>query len=118
MSWGDIGQLLSGIATLIIALCAGIIATVISFQQTRKQWVDDFRSFYAEFWNDKEVSEVRRWVASKQIYDQILRPALVQRNKQTENELDEEACIKLDKLDKFLSVLIRLQAAEKMPMPI
>ena len=49
MTWGEIGQLMSGTGVLITSLCAGVTVTLVSLHQKRKQWVDDFRALYAEF---------------------------------------------------------------------
>jgi hypothetical protein len=46
---------MSGTGVLITSLCAGVTVTIISLYQKRKQWVDDFRALYAEFWNDKDT---------------------------------------------------------------
>jgi hypothetical protein len=59
MTWGEIGQLMSGTGVLMTSLCAGVTVTLVSLHQKRKQWVDDFRALYAEFWNDKDISQVR-----------------------------------------------------------
>src|SRR5215211_1249798 len=37
MTWGEIGQLMSGTGVLITALCAGVTVTIISLYQKRKQ---------------------------------------------------------------------------------
>ena len=58
MTWGEIGQLMSGTGVLITSVCAGVTVTIISLYQKRKQWVDDFRALYAEFWNDKDISQL------------------------------------------------------------
>jgi hypothetical protein len=110
----ELGELLSGIGTIVIA----VIASIISLQQYRKQWFDDFRTVYAEFWNDKEATEVRRWISSRKQYDDVLKPVLVRRNQQKENNLEQEDNVILDKLDKFLSIMVRLQVAEKIGMPV
>jgi len=56
MTVGEVGQLMSGIALITTALCAGVTLTIISLQQRHKQWIDDFRALYAEFWNDEDIS--------------------------------------------------------------
>jgi hypothetical protein len=60
MTWGEIGQLMSGAGMLMTSLCAGMTVTIISLYQKRKQWVDDFRALYAEFWSDKDISQACR----------------------------------------------------------
>ena len=37
MTWGEIGQLMSGTGVLITSLCAGVTVTIISLHQKRKQ---------------------------------------------------------------------------------
>jgi hypothetical protein len=68
MTWGEIGQLMSGTGVLITSLCAGVTVTIISLHQKRKQWVDDFRALYAEFIG-KYLSSLRKLdhiIASKE----------------------------------------------------
>ena len=76
MTWGEIGQLMSGTGVLITSLCAGMTVTIISLHQKRKQWVDDFRALYAEFWNDKDIGQVRRWIVSNKLYHEVLQPEM------------------------------------------
>ena len=68
--------------------------TIISLYQKRKQWVDDFRALYAEFWNDKDISQVRRWIVSNKLYDEELKPVLAQRIEKGYNDLDEDGSAK------------------------
>jgi hypothetical protein len=113
MTWGEIGQLMSGAGVLITSLCAAVTVTIISLYQKRKQWVDDFRALYAEFWNDKDISQVRRWIVSNKLYDEILKPLLTQRIEKGYNDLDEDGSIKIDMIDKFMSLIIRLETLEE-----
>lgn len=57
MSWGEFGQLMAGIGILLTALTAVTTLILISLQQKRKQWADDFRAIYAEFWNDRDIGQ-------------------------------------------------------------
>jgi hypothetical protein len=116
METGPLGQLLSGIGLVITAFCASITLTVITLQQRRKQWIDDFRALYAEFWRDPDVSTVRRWIVSNKEYEG-LRDILVRRNTTTENNLDAKDNAELDKVDKFCSIMIRVGTFEKRRMP-
>ena len=113
MTWGEIGQLMSGTGVLITSLCAGVTVTIISLHQKRKQWVDDFRALYAEFWNDKDISQVRRWIVSNTLYQEVLQPILTQRIQKGYNDLDEDGSIKIDMIDKFMSLIIRLETLEE-----
>jgi hypothetical protein len=83
--------------------------------QKRKQWIDDFRTLYAEFWKDADVSRVRRWIISNKLYDQVLKPVLIKRN-QNSSDLNEDEGMVLDDVDKFIAVIIRLEALEETRM--
>jgi hypothetical protein len=113
MTWGEIGQLMSGAGVLITSLCAGVTVTLVSLHQKRKQWVDDFRALYAEFWNDKDISQVRRWIVSNKLYTEVLKPILAQRIEKGYNDLDEDGSMKIDMIDKFMSLIIRLETLEE-----
>ena len=113
MTWGEIGQLMSGAGVLITSLCAGVTVTLISLYQKRKQWVDDFRALYTEFWNDKDISQVRRWIVSNELYNEVLKPVLKQRIERGYNDLDEDGSMKIDMIDKFMSLIIRLETLEE-----
>jgi hypothetical protein len=112
MTWGEMGQLMSGAGILISSLCAGVTVTIISLYQKRKQWVDDFRALYAEFWNDKDISQVRRWIVSNKLYNEELNPVLAQRIEKGYNDLDEDGSTKIDMIDKFMSLINRLETLE------
>jgi hypothetical protein len=113
MTWGEIGQLMSGTGVLVTSLCAGVTVTIISLHQKRKQWVDDFRALYAEFWNDKNISQVRRWIVSNTLYNEALKPILTQRIEKGYNDLDEDGSLKIDMIDKFMSLILRLETLEE-----
>jgi hypothetical protein len=113
MTWGEIGQLMSGTGVLMTSLCAGVTVTLVSLHQKRKQWVDDFRALYAEFWNDKDISQVRRWIVSNKLYNEALKPVLTQRIEKGYNDLDEDGSMKIDMIDKFMALIIRLETLEE-----
>jgi hypothetical protein len=113
MTWGEIGQLMSGAGVLMTSLCAGVTVTLISLYQKRRQWVDDFRTLYAEFWNDKDISQVRRWIVSNKLYNEVLQPILTQRIEKGYNDLDEDGSMKIDMIDKFMSLIIQLETLEE-----
>ena len=113
MTWGEMGQLMSGAGVLITSLCAGVTVILVSLHRKRKQWVDDFRALYAEFWNDKDISQVRRWIVSNTLYNDVLKPVLTQRIEKGYNDLDEDGSMKIDMIDKFMSLIIRLETLEE-----
>jgi hypothetical protein len=104
---------MSGAGVLMTSLCAGVTVTLISLYQKRRQWVDDFRTLYAEFWNDKDIGQVRRWIVSNQLYDDVLKPVLTQRVEKGYNDLDEDGSMKIDMIDKFMSLMIQLETLEE-----
>jgi hypothetical protein len=112
MTWGEIGQLMSGAGVLVTSLCAGVTVTLISLYQKCRQWVDDFRTLYAEFWNDQDIGQVRRWIVSNKLYHDVLQPVLTQRIEQGYNDLDEDGSMKIDMIDKFMSLIIQLETLE------
>ena len=87
--------------------------TIISLYQKCKQWVDDFRTLYAEFWNDKDIGQVRRWIVSNKLYNKEVKPVLAQRIEKGYNDLDEDGSMKIDMIDKFMSLIIRLETLEE-----
>jgi hypothetical protein len=113
MTWGEIGQLMSGTGVLFTSLCAGVTVTLVSLHQKRKQWVDDCRALYAEFWNDKDISQVRRWIVSNKLYNEALKPVLTQRIEKGYNDLDEDGSTKIDMIDKFMALIIQLETLEE-----
>jgi hypothetical protein len=115
MTWGEIGQLMSGAGVLMTSLCAGVTVTLISLYQKRKQLVGDFSTLYAEFWNDKDSSQVRRWIVSNKLYNEVLKPVLTQRVEKGYNDLDEDGSMKIDMIDKFMSLIIRLETLADSP---
>ena len=73
--------------------------------------VASFRTLYDEFWKTKEISSVRRWVVSGHEYEKELKPVLIKRKASGAlNELEGVDNEKLDKLDQFLSVLVRIKS--------
>ena len=110
MTWGEIGQLMSGAGVLMTSLCAGVTVTLVSLYQKRRQWVDDFRTLYAEFWNDKDISQVRRWIVSNKLYDEALKPVLTQRIEKGYNDLDDEGSTKIDSRWREIRNCLNLQA--------
>jgi hypothetical protein len=74
--------------------------------------VTSFRALYQEFWGEPIVSEVRRWIISEEEYKPI-KCVLIERNNDPSkngNKLRPEANLKLDKLDRFLSTLVRIRS--------
>jgi hypothetical protein len=68
---------------------------------------------YAEFWNDKDISQVRRWIVSNKLYHDVLQPVLTQRIEKGYNDLDEDGSLKIDMIDKFMSLIVQLETLEE-----
>jgi len=109
VSWGEVGQLVGGIALLTTAFVAAATFILVTLWQANRQWAEDFRALIADFWKDEDASLVRMWVISDQLYSKELKSVLIRRNAQKENALDHNDSAKLDKIDKFLSTLVRFQ---------
>jgi hypothetical protein len=50
---------------------------------------------------------------SNKLYDEVLKPILAQRIEEGYNDLDEDGSIKIDMIDKFMSLIIRLETLEE-----
>jgi len=61
----------------------------------------------------KTSVQVRRWISSNKLYSEVLEPVLMQWNEKVQNDLDEDGSLKLDKVDKFISLFVRLEALEE-----
>ncbi len=106
METGPLGQLLSGIGLILTASCAGATLFWIGRQQRRKLWIDDFRALYAEFWSNKDVSMVRRWIISNKEYEDLRRILILRNVDPKNNNLSPDDNAKLDKVDKFCSIAL------------
>jgi hypothetical protein len=101
------GQALGGLS---LAVAAGMAVATLLLVHTRtgdREWVEGFRDMYAEFWKDDDIAEVRRWIVSEVEYPEI-HAILSKRLKSNQNWLDESANKKLEKIDKFCSLLTRM----------
>jgi hypothetical protein len=50
---------------------------------------------------------------SNTLYNEVLKPVLAQRIEKGYNDLDEDGSIKIDMIDKFMSLIIRLETLEE-----
>ena len=50
---------------------------------------------------------------SNTLYDEVLKPILAQRIGKGYNDLDEDGSMKIDMIDKFMSLIIRLETLEE-----
>jgi hypothetical protein len=68
---GQLGQLLSGIGFIITASIA--VATYFLFhrKQLDDSWLERFRTLYGEFWNNKDLREIRKYIVNNEDYDVV-----------------------------------------------
>jgi hypothetical protein len=50
---------------------------------------------------------------SNKLYHEVLKPVLAQRIEKGYNDLDEDGSVKIDMIDKFMSLIIRLETLEE-----
>jgi hypothetical protein len=50
---------------------------------------------------------------SNKLYNEVLKPVLTQRIEKGYNDLDEDGSMKIDMIDKFMSLIIRLETLEE-----
>jgi hypothetical protein len=102
-----LGPFISGIGMFAIAFAAWITLFVINRRALQMSWLDGFQKLYADFWDDEEIAIVRSWIASDIIYKGI-ESILIERLKTDNNLLDSKSYSAIDKIDKFCSLLVRM----------
>jgi len=77
--------------------------------------VNTFRILYDEFWKeDGAVSKARRWIISEEEYNTTLKPVLLERNETgLHNKLAACKNEKMETIDRFCSILVRIQSLEQ-----
>jgi hypothetical protein len=75
------------------------------------EWIDNYRSLYAEFWKDKDITSVRNFITNDVAYSDI-KPILEKRLTADTNTLDREENKKIELIDKFCALLIRVKLSE------
>lgn len=115
----QIGPFISGLALLIAAGAAWatffLINRKLTLQQQHDSWLDSFHLLYAEFWKDDRIATVRQWITNDHEYvsiEKILNARL------SENSilLDNEASAKLESIDRFCSLMVRITFFGKLAM--
>jgi hypothetical protein len=108
-----ISLIISGVTSI-----AGVVIAVmlykLSKQQQREAWIRTFIESHEAFWNDSDMVHVRSRLACEQGY-QFIKPILLKRKDISDNKLSPEALaeseyVELEKLDKFLNLLLRINA--------
>lgn len=115
MTVGEFGQLLSGIGLITGAIIGIYTAVIYNARQRDDAWLDRFRGLYEEFWKNPEMEEVRRWIVNENDYknlDQLLR----KRNETRECVVSIDDHKKLEKIDKFCSLMVRARTFGELEM--
>jgi len=110
-------QILSTIISASVSIVGATIAYMLyrlSTQQQEESWLRTFKESHEAFWNDSVMAEVRSWIICEPAYKKI-EPALIKRRKIKVGELNADTLSKdeyeiIEKLDKFLNVLLRIEA--------
>jgi hypothetical protein len=105
---------LGKIGPAVASVFIGLVAYSYYSRNLRHQWIQNFQALYAEFWTEKDHSDVRSWIVSNQLYEKKLRHVLEARNNdgRHNNNRDEDENIVLDKVDRFCSIQILLYNAQ------
>ena len=108
------GQFLGGIGLILAGGTAFVTLLTYQRRAAEHQWLESFRSVYAEFWNNRQSAQARLWIASDEAYKD-LETVLMERLASTDNLLDTgdenfEKNRKLETLDFFLSVCVRVNS--------
>ena len=103
-----IGPFLSGISLLAAAGAAWITVFKINRRALYVAWLDGFRTLYEEFWQNEKIVRVRNWISSDIEYAE-LEKVLSERLKDKQNSLSPEDNEKLECIDQFCALLVRIE---------
>lgn len=84
--------------------------------QAENRWIETFRALYADFWKDDQIAIVRRWITNEQEYSKLA-AVLSARIQSDSNTLSPDENDMLEKIDRFCSVLVRIEYFGKTDMP-
>jgi hypothetical protein len=102
-----IGPLLSGIGLIVTATAAWTTYIFYYRKTTDANWLDTFRKLYEEFWKSDEMARMRKYLASDDEYAN-LEAILIERVADTRNKLNSEQNDKLELVDRFCALMIRI----------
>ena len=100
----DLADFLLGIVGAAIAL----FVYRLGLQQRRDSLVAAFTELHQQFWGEKIFSRVRAWIADDTAYQEL--DAILAKRMLGRNQLDLGEYCHLDKLDRFLNLLVRADA--------
>ena len=106
----EIGPFISGISFAVTAVTSVITLTIINSRQMTNEWLERFRILYGKFWDDSIIAEVREWISNDKSYNSEIKELLNTRNSRLECDIDSNDYIKLEKIDRFCSLLVRVRS--------
>ena len=110
----SIGEEIDVIFKIILGVAGFFISWAVlrqSKQQMKDTWIRSYAEIHSTFWNDPTIQEVRCWLAYPKAYND-LRSILLKRQALCKapggrTQLTYKEYSKLDKLDKYLNILLR-----------
>jgi|NGEPerStandDraft_6_1074524.scaffolds.fasta_scaffold222176_1 hypothetical protein len=107
-----LGPILSGFS--LVAAAAAAWTTFIFYHRKTLDaaWIESYRLLYAEFWKDEDIAAVRNFITNDLAYAEI-EPILDKRLSTDSNTLDHEDNKKIEQIDKFCALLIRVKLSER-----
>jgi len=106
-----VGPLLSGFSLAAAAIAAWTTYVFYHRKTLDAAWIESYRLLYAEFWKDKDIASVRNFITNDVAYTEI-EPILDKRLSTDSNTLDHEENEKIELIDKFCALLIRVKLSE------
>ena len=97
-------------STAVIAIVGIVSAFVFRRKTLLDQWRNEFDRLHADFWESGKAAIVRRWIANESEYAHLEEVLQRRLSGDTDlNDLDSSDNKKLELLDHFLSVLLRVR---------
>jgi len=105
----SLGPLLGGIG-LCLAATAAWVTYAFFYRRTRDAaWIERYRVLYSEFWKESTIAEVRGWITSEIEYKDIQKILKERLGSGDKNYLQPDQNKKLEKIDQFCSLLVRIE---------
>ncbi|AEF04866.1 hypothetical protein [Alteromonas naphthalenivorans] len=92
-------------AALATSACVGFMVYKLNHRGFQEPWLVTYREEHKDFWKNNDMSKVRCWIACDGSYKKELLPVLRAR---LDGEIEAEQYAKLDTVDRFCAVLLRL----------
>ena len=112
---GQLGPFIGGVSIFLAACAAWLTLWLVQKRTSHLSWLDSFHDLHKEFWDENNVT-VRSWIISERSYIATFQPVLSDRLKSKENSLSTQANKILDDLDRFCSLLLRMELLNEIGM--